>query len=198
MPYTIDPLPYSPDALEPFVDKETMLLHHDKHHQTYSDKLNSALEKYPKLYEQSLESLLSNLEAVPTDIRTAVKNHGGGVYNHNLFWQMLAPRQNPSENIRQILSDAFGSFEKFKEQFTQTATGHFGSGWAWLVRNKENKLKIYSLPNQDSPLSLGDTPILTLDLWEHAYYLKYQNRRADYIENWWNVVNWNQIETTIS
>ncbi len=194
MPFTIDPLPYSSDALEPFIDKETMLLHHDKHHQTYADKLNLALEKYPKLYEQSLESLLSNLETVPTDIRTSVKNHGGGVHNHNLFWKMLAPKQEASETIKQALSQSFGSFEQFKDQFAQSALNHFGSGWAWLVKDTAGKLKIYSLPNQDSPLSQGDIPILALDVWEHAYYLKYQNRRVEYIQTWWNVVNWITVE----
>ena len=194
MSFTIDSLPLSPDALEPFIDKETMQLHHDKHHQTYADKLNLALEKYPKLYEQSLESLLSNLEAVPGDIRTAVKNHGGGVANHNLFWKMLAPKQEASETIKQALSQSFGNFERFKDQFTQTALNHFGSGWVWLVKDATGKLKIYSLPNQDSPLSQGDTPILALDIWEHAYYLKYQNRRAEYIQAWWNVVNWTTVE----
>jgi len=194
MAFQLMPLPYSYNSLEPFIDEQTMHLHHDRHHQTYVDKLNAALEKYPKLYEQSIESLLNNLGNIPTDIRAAVQNHGGGVANHNLFWQLLAPNQKPSDQLQKMFSDSFGNFQQFKDQFSQIALSHFGSGWAWLVKDKENKLKIYSLPNQDSPLSLGDAPILTLDLWEHAYYLKYQNRRAEYIEAWWNVVNWKKVE----
>jgi len=197
MSFQLNPLPFAYNALEPFIDEKTMRLHHDKHHQSYVDKLNLALEKYPKLFDQSVESLLSNLENIPTDIRQAVQNHGGGVTNHNLFWQLLSPSQQPSENIKQTLSNHFDSFENFKTQFSQMAVSHFGSGWTWLVKDKENKLKIYSLPNQDSPLSIGDIPILTLDLWEHAYYLKYQNRRADYIEAWWNVINWEKVEKTL-
>jgi len=198
MSFQLNPLPYTYNSLEPFIDEKTMRLHHDKHHQTYVDKLNAALGKYPKLYEQTIESLLQNLNSIPTDIRTAVVNHGGGVANHNLFWQLLAINQKPSEKIMQILAQHFGSFEIFKEQFTQVSLNHFGSGWSWLVKDKENKLKIYSLPNQDSPLSNGEEPILTLDLWEHAYYLKYQNRRTDYVQAFWNVVNWSLVEEKLN
>jgi len=198
MSFQLNPLPYTYNSLEPFIDEKTMRLHHDKHHQTYVDKLNAALGKYPKLYEQTIESLLQNLNSIPTDIRTAVVNHGGGVANHNLFWQLLAINQKPSEKIMQILAQHFGSFEIFKEQFTQVSLNHFGSGWSWLVKDKENKLKIYSLPNQDSPLSNGEEPILTLDLWEHAYYLKYQNRRTDYFQAFWNVVNWSLVEEKLN
>lgn len=194
MAFQLMPLPYSYNSLEPFIDEQTMHLHHDKHHQIYVDKLNAALEKYPKLYEQSIESLLNNLGNIPTDIRAAVQNHGGGVANHNLFWQLLAPNHKPSDQLQKMFSDSFGNFQQFKDQFSQIALSHFGSGWAWLVKDKENRLKIYSLPNQDSPLSLSDTPILTLDLWEHSYYLKYQNLRVDYVDAWWNVVNWQKVE----
>lgn len=194
MPFTINPLSFKPNALEPYIDEKTMLLHHDKHHQTYADKLNAAVEKYPKLFDQTVEQLLSNLDQIPSDIRMAVQNHGGGVFNHNLFWDILAPKQIPSNQLIKTLTASFGNFEGFKQQFSQVANSHFGSGWVWLVKNKTGDLKIYSLPNQDSPLSQGDIPILTLDLWEHAYYLKYQNRRVDYIEAWWNVVNWEKVE----
>jgi len=193
--YELQPLPYSYDALEPWIDAKTMEVHHDKHHQTYCDKFNEAISKHPELFEKGPEELLRDLSIVPEDVRGAVKNHGGGFLNHNLFWKILGNGNNaPTENFLQIITRDFGSFEQFKEVFSKSALGQFGSGWAWLVKDKLGKLSITNLPNQDSPLSIGLIPVLCLDVWEHAYYLKYQNRRAEYVENWWNVVNWNAVE----
>ena len=194
MAYTLPKLPYAYDALEPHIDAQTMEIHHTKHHQAYIDKLNGALEKYAELAEKPIEELLKNLDAVPEDIRTAVRNHGGGHYNHSLFWNFLTPEKNePSTEIASAIADEFGSFDVFKEKFTEASLGRFGSGWAWLVKNPDHSLEIMSTANQDNPISEGKTALLGLDVWEHAYYLKYQNKRADYIQACWNVVNWTEV-----
>jgi len=194
MAFELPKLPYAEDALEPYIDAQTMNIHHTKHHQAYITNLNAAIEKHPELASKSLEDLLSDLNAVPEDIRMAVRNHGGGTWNHNLFWEIMGPKMggSPSGELTKALESAFGSFDAFKEEFTKAATTRFGSGWAWLVRKGEG-LAVVSTANQDTPLSDGATPILGLDVWEHAYYLKYQNRRPEYISNWWNVVNWNAV-----
>jgi Fe-Mn family superoxide dismutase len=194
MSFELPKLPYSVDALEPYIDAQTMTIHHDKHHQAYVTNLNAAIEKHPELANKSLEDLLSNLNAVPEDIRMAVRNHGGGTWNHNLFWEVMAPKAapTPSAELQKALAAAFGSFEAFKTEFEKAANTRFGSGWAWLVR-KGDKLSIVSTANQDNPFSDGLFPILAIDVWEHAYYLKYQNRRAEYVTNWWNVVNWGTV-----
>ena len=188
-------LNYSYDALEPYIDARTMEIHHAKHHQAYVDKLNAALEKHPKLFEKKVDELLSDLNSVPEDIRTAVRNHGGGHANHSLFWELMTPHAKDKEMKGRVVDEikkTFGSVDVFKEKFNETALNRFGSGWAWLVLNK-GKLEVYSTVNQDSPLMEGKIPLLGIDVWEHAYYLRYQNRRADYIKAWWNVVNWKQV-----
>ena len=188
--FTLPDLPYRYDVLEPYIDEETMKIHHDKHHKAYMDKLNAALEGHPELSDKPIEELLSNLDAVPEDIRTAVKNNGGGYFHHSLFWEMMSPdRGKPEGEIAKAIDETFGSFDSFKEQLTNAATTLFGSGWAWLVKNKDGKLSILTTSNQDSPVSSGLTPLLGIDVWEHAYYLKYQNRRPEFIEAWWNVAN---------
>ena len=197
MAHTLPPLPYAPDALEPSIDAQTMQIHHGKHHQAYVNNLNAALEKAPELANKSLEELLSNLNAVPEAVRGAVRNNGGGHWNHSFFWQIMAPNAGgePSGALAAAIDRAFGGFAKLKEQFNAAATGRFGSGWAWLLRDG-NGLAITSTPNQDNPLMDGKRSadvILGLDVWEHAYYLKYQNRRPDYITAWWNVVNWGEV-----
>lgn len=195
--YELPPLPYPYNALEPYIDEQTMRVHHDKHHQAYTDKFNAALEKHPELYDRPLEDLFKNLDDVPDDIRLAVANQGGGYINHNLFWSSLAPAGESGhvgEELMRAIDRDFGGFEQFRKQMTETAINHFGSGWAWLVKDGEGKLKVYALLNQDTPYSLGDTPLLMIDVWEHAYYLKYQNRRAEYVENIWNVINWDEVE----
>ncbi len=197
MPFSLPPLPYPSDALEPYIDKLTMEIHHGKHHAAYVNNLNKALESAPELANKSLEELLANNCAiVPEKIRTAVRNNGGGHANHSLFWELMGPNAGgqPSGKIAEAITQAFGSFEKFKEKFTEAALGRFGSGWAWLVLTPDKKLEVYSTPNQDSPLMEGKLPLLGLDVWEHAYYLKYQNRRADYVQAWWNVVHWAAVE----
>jgi Fe-Mn family superoxide dismutase len=197
MPFSLPPLPYPYDALEPYIDKLTMEIHHTKHHAGYVNNLNKALESAPELANKSLEELLANNCAiVPEKIRTAVRNHGGGHINHSLFWEIMGPKAGgePRGKLAEAINQTFGSFEKFKEQFTEAALGRFGSGWAWLVLTPDKKLEVYSTANQDSPLMEGKIPILGLDVWEHAYYLKYQNRRADYVQAWWNVVNWAAVE----
>ena len=195
MKYTLPSLPYAYDALEPYIDARTMEIHLTKHHQGYVDKLNAVLDKYPDLAEKKLEDLIGNLHDLPMaeDDKKILKNNGGGHLNHSLFWQIMGPQKSVDQVLVDELIGIFGSVEEFKKLFTQTAVSHFGSGWAWLVRDDAGKLKIYSLPNQDSPLMHpphlnGHTPIIGLDVWEHAYYLKYQNRRAEYVENWWNVL----------
>lgn len=193
MKYILPKLNYNYNALEPFVDEQTMVIHHTKHHQAYVDNLNNALDKHPELFEKDLESLLKNLESLPQDIKTAVQNNGGGHYNHQLFWELLTPNQEPINNeLLKVIEKDFGSFDNFKEAFTNAAKTRFGSGWAWLVLTNENKLVVTSTANQDTPLHLGK-PLLALDVWEHAYYLKYQNRRPDYISAFWNIVNWNKV-----
>ncbi|WP_065772808.1 superoxide dismutase [Enterococcus faecium] len=194
MTYTLPDLPYAYDALEPYIDEETMHLHHDKHHNTYVTNLNAAIEKYPELGEKTVEELLSDMDAVPTDIKTAVRNNGGGHANHSFFWEIMAPNAGgePTGAIKEAINEAFGDFSSFKEEFKKAAAGRFGSGWAWLVI-ENGKLAITSTANQDSPLMEGKTPILGLDVWEHAYYLKYKNVRPDYIAAFWNVINWDEV-----
>ncbi|MBK4754646.1 superoxide dismutase [Enterococcus faecium] len=180
--------------MEPYIDEETMHLHHDKHHNTYVTNLNSAIEKYPELGEKTIEELLSDMDAIPTDIKTAVRNNGGGHANHSFFWEIMAPNAGgePTGEIKEAINEAFGDFSSFKEEFKKAAAGRFGSGWAWLVM-ENGKLAITSTANQDSPLMEGKTPILGLDVWEHAYYLKYKNVRPDYIAAFWNVINWDEV-----
>lgn len=194
MPHTLPALPYDFGALEPHIDAQTMEIHHGKHHQAYVTNLNNALDKHPDLHDKSLDDLIRDVNTVPEDIRTAVRNNGGGHWNHSLFWKLMAPSAGgaPTGAVADGISDAFGSFDKFKEQFNAAATGRFGSGWAWLVDNG-GKLEITSTPNQDNPLMDGKKAILGVDVWEHAYYLKYQNRRPDYLAAWWNVVNWTEV-----
>lgn len=191
MKHTLPPLPYAYNALEPWLDEATMVIHHDKHHQTYVDKLNAALEKRPALAAKPVEDLLRDLATVPEEIRLAVRNHGGGHANHTLFWTIMGPGGGgePVGKLGAAIANAFGDFASFKEQFTTAALGLFGSGWAWLLSDGE-KLVVTTTANQDSPLSQGLTPLLGLDVWEHAYYLKYQNKRSDYIAAWWHVVDW--------
>ncbi len=195
MAFELPKLPYAYDALEPHIDARTMEIHYSKHHATYVTNLNKTLEGNADLQKKSVEELLMNLNAVPEAIRTAVRNNGGGVANHSMFWKMMAPKAGgePKGDVAKAIDKAFSSFEAFKDQFTKAGLGRFGSGWAWLVADKAGGLKIVSSANQDSPLSDGQKPILALDVWEHAYYLKYQNRRADYIGAWWNVVNWDEV-----
>lgn len=199
MAYELPQLPYAYDALEPHIDKETMNIHHTKHHNTYVTNLNKAVEGNSDLASKSVEELISNLDAVPESIRTAVRNNGGGHANHSLFWKLLSPEGGgePSGELKSAIESKFGSFDKFKEQFEAAGAGRFGSGWAWLVVNN-GELEITSTPNQDSPLMEGKKPILGLDVWEHAYYLKYQNRRPDYMKAFWNVVNWSEVEKLYS
>ncbi len=193
MAYTLPDLPYAYDALEPYFDEETMHLHHDKHHNTYVNNLNAAIEKHPELGEKSVEDLAADLKNVPEDIYTAVRNNGGGHVNHAFFWKILSPDGGgePTGALKDAIDKEFGSFDSFKDEFKTAATGRFGSGWAWLVLDN-GKLKITSTPNQDSPLTDGQTPVLGLDVWEHAYYLKYKNVRPDYIAAFWHIVNWDQ------
>jgi len=195
MPFTLPPLPYANDALEPSIDAKTMEIHHDKHHAAYVNNLNAALEKAPELQGKSLDDLLKNLNAVPESVRTAVRNNGGGHWNHSMFWQIMSPNGGgqPTGKLADAIKAAFGDFEKFKEQFNAAGGARFGSGWAWLI-NDGGKLSIVSTPNQDNPIMDGKAaPLLGLDVWEHAYYLKYQNRRPDYMKAWWDVVNWSEV-----
>jgi len=194
MPHQLPALPYDAAALEPHIDATTMQIHHGKHHQTYVTNLNTALDKHPELQNKSLDDLLRNLNAVPEGIRTAVRNNGGGHWNHSLFWKLMGPNAGgaPSGAAADGINAAFGGFDKFKEQFQAAGLGRFGSGWAWLVDNG-GKLEIVSTPNQDNPLMDGKKAVLGVDVWEHAYYLKYQNRRGDYLAAWWNVVNWGEV-----
>jgi len=195
MAFTLEPLPYPHDTLEPWIDRLTMEIHHGKHHQTYITNLNKALESAPELASKRIEELLANnLASVPEGIRTAVRNNGGGHSNHRFFWSIMGANKggSPSGRLSNAINSTFGSFDTFKEKFTSAALTRFGSGWAWLVAS-DGKLEVYSTANQDSPLMEGKTPIAGLDVWEHAYYLKYQNRRADYVNAWWNVVNWDEL-----
>lgn len=194
MAYKLPELPYAYDALEPHFDKETMNIHHTKHHNTYITNVNNALEGNEELLSKSVEELISDLDAVPEDKRTAVRNNGGGHANHSLFWEILSPNGggNPTGALAEAIDKKFGSFDAFKEEFAKAGATRFGSGWAWLVLNN-GELEVTSTPNQDSPLMEGKTPLLGLDVWEHAYYLNYQNRRPDYISAFWNVVNWDEV-----
>jgi Fe-Mn family superoxide dismutase len=194
MAHQLPPLPYDFAALEPHIDAQTMQIHHGKHHQAYVNNLNAALEKHPELQGKSAEDLIRNLAAVPDDIRGAVRNNGGGHVNHSAFWKWMAPHAGgaPTGALADAINSAFSSFDSFKEQFAKAGVGRFGSGWAWLI-DTGGKLSIESTPNQDNPMMDGKKPVFGIDVWEHAYYLKYQNRRPDYIDAWWNVVNWAEI-----
>ncbi len=194
MAYKLPELPYAYDALEPHIDKETMNIHHTKHHNTYVTNLNNALEGHDDLASKSVEELISDMDAIPEDIRTAVRNNGGGHANHALFWELLSPNGGgtPTGSLAEAIDKKFGGFDAFKEEFAKAGATRFGSGWAWLVLNN-GELEVMSTPNQDSPLMEGKTPLLGLDVWEHAYYLNYQNRRPDYISAFWNVVNWDEV-----
>ncbi len=193
-PFTLPSLPYDFGALEPHIDAQTMQIHHGKHHQAYVNNLNAAVEKTPELQRKSLDDLMRGINSVPEAVRTAVRNNGGGHWNHSLFWKLMAPKAGgtPSGKVAEAITRSFGSFDKFKEQFAAAGAGRFGSGWAWLI-DEGGKLSITSTPNQDNPLMDGKKAILGLDVWEHAYYLKYQNRRPDYVAAWWNVVNWPEV-----
>lgn len=194
MAHELPPLDYAYDALEPFIDKETMQIHHDKHHQAYVNKLNAALEKHSELQEKPLEELLANLSSLPEDVRVAVQNHGGGTYNHTLFFATLKKNVELAGEIKDAIESDLAGFEKFKEAFTNAAIAQFGSGWAWLVYNPQTKkLEVTKTSNQDSPLSDGKIPLLGIDVWEHAYYLKYQNKRPDYIAAFFSIINWEKV-----
>jgi len=190
MKHTLPQLSYAYNALEPYIDAKTMEIHHTKHHQAYIDKFNAVLEKHPELSEKTTEEILRGFNSLKIDDtdKKVIRNHGGGHVNHSLFWTIMAPKKSPDQNLIDEIKQIFGSTDEFKKMFSQTATLHFGSGWAWLVRNNRGGLEIYSLPNQDSPYMQGHTPIIGLDVWEHAYYLKYQNRRQEYVEAWWSVL----------
>jgi superoxide dismutase, Fe-Mn family len=196
MAFELAPLPYAATALEPHIDAQTMEIHHGKHHAAYVTNLNNALKDHPLLAEKPLEDLLTSLESLPEAIRAPVRNNGGGHWNHSLFWKLMTPggATAPSGALADALSKAFGSFDEFKAKFKAAALARFGSGWTWLVADKNGSLALTTTPNQDCPLMEGKTAILGLDVWEHAYYLKYQNRRADYIDGWWNVLNWTEVE----
>lgn len=196
MTYKLPELNYAYDALEPQIDARTMEIHHTKHHQTYITNLNAALEKHPEIADEDLVKLISNINEVPEDIRVAVRNNGGGHLNHSMFWNIMSPEkgQTPEGSLKEAIDRDFGSVEAFKEKFDAAAKTRFGSGWAWLVVNADKKLEVISTANQDNPIMDGYTPILGLDVWEHAYYLNYQNRRPDYIKEWFEVVNWKQVQ----
>lgn len=201
MAFELPPLPYAYDALEPHIDAQTMQLHHDKHHQTYVTGLNSALEKHPELDSSNIDQLIANLNSVPEDIRRAVRNNGGQHSNHSIFWVIMGPNKGgePTGAIADAIGSTFGSFDTFKEQFSAAAgpSALFGSGWCWLVANPDGSVAIETTANGDSPYMEGKTPLLGLDCWEHSYYLKYQNRRADYITAWWNVINWDEVNNRL-
>ena len=194
-PFKLPDLGYAKDALEPHIDAQTMDIHHGKHHAAYVNNLNAALEKHPELHSWSIEELLGKIAQVPEDIRTAVRNNGGGHHNHTLFWDILTPggAKEPTGRLAEAITATFGSFDDLKTRMTQAGLTRFGSGWSWLVKDKDGKLHVYSTANQDSPLMEGHTPLLGIDVWEHAYYLKYQNRRPDYLAAIWNVINWDKV-----
>ncbi len=199
MAYEVPPLPYAYNALEPHIDEQTMHLHHDKHHAAYVTKLNGAVEKYPDLAKKSAEELIRNLNALPEDVRGVIRNNGGGHVNHTMFWQIMGPKGGaPTGAVGDAITKTFGGFDAFKEKFEAAGVGQFGSGWAWLVKTKSGEFKITATPNQDNPLSNGEFPVLGNDVWEHAYYLKYQNRRPDYLKAWWNVVNWDEVNKLLA
>jgi superoxide dismutase, Fe-Mn family len=199
MAFTLPDLPYAHDALEPHIDEETMKIHHGKHHNTYVTKLNAALEGHSDLQNKSIEELLTDLNSLPEAVKGPVRNNGGGHYNHTIFWQLMSPNGGgtPEGELAGAINSTFGSFDEFKEEFKNAALGRFGSGWAWLVVNN-GSLEIMSTPNQDTPISEGKTPVLGVDVWEHAYYLKYQNKRPDYVEAFFNVINWNEVAKRFS
>jgi superoxide dismutase, Fe-Mn family len=194
-PFKLPELPYAADALEPHIDARTMEIHHDKHHAAYTNNLNKALEQHADLQGKSIEEILRNIDAVPDSIRTTVRNNGGGYANHDLFWQIMSPKGGgePGGDLADAIKSKFGGFSDFRSKLTSAAAGQFGSGWGWLVVTANGGIDVYSTANQDSPFMQGHTPILGVDVWEHAYYLKYQNRRPDYLEAWWNVVNWDEV-----
>ena len=195
MAFTLPPLPYPADALEPSIDTMTMEIHHGRHHKTYVDNLNKALETAPDLQNKSIEDLLRAFKSIPASVQTAVRNNGGGHANHSMFWEIMGPKAGgaPSGDLAQAISSTFGALDTLKAKIKENALGQFGSGWSWLVVGGDGKLQAVKTANQDSPLMEGQTPILGIDVWEHAYYLKYQNKRADYVDAWWNVVNWNAV-----
>lgn len=195
MAHQLPALPYANNALEPHIDETTMMIHHDRHHNTYVTNLNAALEAHPELQSKSIEELISNIDALPEAIRTAVRNNGGGHANHSLFWEVIGPNAGgaPTGKLADAINNELGGFDKFKEDFAKAGATRFGSGWAWLSVTPQGKLVVSSTPNQDSPIMEGNTPILGMDVWEHAYYLKYQNKRPDYIAAFWNVVNWAEV-----
>ena len=199
MAYELPELNYSFDALEPYIDTQTMEIHYSKHHQTYITNLNKALDSYPELFEKNIEDLLVNLDQIPESIRVAVRNGGGGHYNHSLFWETIGPKTENkiSEKMNFLISESFDSFNNFKAEFTEKSTKQFGSGWGWLAQDNGGKLVTLSTPNQDTPLSSGLNPILGIDVWEHAYYLNYQNRRPDYINAFWEIINWEAVESKL-
>jgi superoxide dismutase, Fe-Mn family len=196
MPFELAPLPYALDALEPYLDGKTMEFHYGKHHQTYVNNLNAAIEKHPDLFKTSVEKILSDLTQVPEDIRMAVRNNGGGFYHHTIYWQMMSPKGggDAKGKLAEAINKTFGNFTAFKAELEKAALGRFGSGWAWLSKKSDGTLVVHSTPNQDSPVSEGLYPIVGVDVWEHAYYLKYQNRRIEFVQNWWNVVSWDVAE----
>lgn len=198
--FKVKPLEYPYDALEPYIDKETMEIHHDKHYVAYTEKLNQAINKYPDLKKMNIEELLMSLDKLPEDIRETVKNNGGGYYNHGFFFSIMAKRKKtePNGRLKEDIEKSFGSFDEFKSEFKKASMDRFGSGWAWLIRDKNKQLKIITTANQDSPIFNGIKPLLGLDLWEHAYYLKYHEKRGEYIDNWWNIVNWDEVEAIYS
>ncbi|MBD1867912.1 superoxide dismutase [Cyanobacteria bacterium FACHB-471] len=195
MAFELPSLPYSNDALEPYIDAQTMQIHHDNHHGTYVSKLNAALEKHSDLQNKSVDELIRDLNTLPDAVKTVVRNNGGGHFNHTIFWTLMAPNAGgePNGAIAQAITDTFGDFENFKQRFNDAGAGQFGSGFVWLARTADGKLDVVSTPNQDNPLTEGHFPIMGNDVWEHAYYLKYQNRRPEYLKQWWNVVNWNEV-----
>jgi superoxide dismutase, Fe-Mn family len=199
MPFSVPPLPYAYDALEPYIDKQTMEIHHDKHHAAYVNNVNKALESHPDLQQKSVEDLLRGIDGVPESIRTAVRNNGGGHANHSLFWQIMGPGGGgkPSGDLASAIDRDLGGFDAFKEKLTNAAVGQFGSGWGWLVWSG-GKLEVFGRTNQDSPLMEHKQPVLGVDVWEHAYYLKYQNRRPDYLAAWWNTINWQAVEQSFA
>jgi superoxide dismutase, Fe-Mn family len=196
MAFELPTLPYAYNALEPYIDAQTVELHYSKHHATYLKNLNTALEKYPQFFERKLEQILSDLTSLPEDVRTAVRNNGGGLYNHNIYWAIMGPKHggDPVGKLAAAINAGFGSFAALKEQVEKAGLGRFGSGWAWLSKKADGALVVHSTPNQDTPLAEGLFPVIGVDVWEHAYYLKYQNRRAEYLTNWWNLVNWQEAE----
>jgi superoxide dismutase, Fe-Mn family len=196
MAFEMIPLPYGYDALEPYIDAQTVELHYSKHHQTYLNNLKGAIEKHAQLGNMTIEQLLSDLNRVPEDVRTVVRNNGGGYYNHNIYWAIMGPNRGgePTGSLGEAIRSTFGGFSSFKEQIEKAGMGRFGSGWAWLSKKQDGSLLIHSTANQDAPLMEGLFPVIGVDVWEHAYYLKYQNRRAEYLSNWWNLVNWEEAE----